>query len=207
VVDRDGDAVSRWRREGQAGFREYQLHVQLEGISPPIWRRLQVADSIVLPQLHRVLQVAFGWEDRHLHQFCVGNACFGEPDHEFEPPLIDQRGIRLNQLLKNPADRLRYEYDFGDGWDHEVLLEEMRASEEAVSRAQCLGGARAGPPEDSGGPAGYSELVSALSDDAHPQHGELKQWAGTYDAARFNLDEINRRLARLPKVRRPIQAR
>jgi hypothetical protein len=207
MADGIEDMVSRLRREGQGGFRDYRLHVELNGVAPPIWRRLLVADSIPLPLLHRVLQVAFGWENRHLHQFCVGTVCFGEPDEEFDLPVISERGVHLNQLMQEPGHRVRYEYDFGDGWDHEVVLEEMRASEEAVSVARCLAGERAGPPEDSGGPAAYADLISALTDEAHPQHQDLRRWAGTYDATRFNLDELNHRLARLPKVRRPLPAR
>jgi len=193
-----------WRREGQAGLRDYQLHVQLSDIEPAIWRRLTVADSIPLPLLHRVLQVAFGWQDRHLHEFRVGTAAFGEPDSEFEPPLIDERGVRLNQLLHKPGDHLRYKYDFGDDWDHEVVLEEMRASQEAVSIARCLTGERAAPPEDSGGPNGYTDLVAALSDATHPEHADLRRWAENYDPEGFDLDQINRQLSRLRKVRRPV---
>jgi len=178
--------------------------MQLSGIEPAIWRRLEVADSIPLPLLHQVLQVSFGWEDRHLHEFQIGTASFGAPTDEIEPPPIDERNVRLNQLLHAPGDRLRYRYDFGDDWDHEVVLEEMRASEEPASIPRCLAGERAGPPEDSGGPHRYADLVAALSDPEHSEHTDLRGWAGSFDPAAFDLDQINRRLSRLRKVRRLI---
>lgn len=195
--------MERLKREGQAGFREYQLRVEVAEIRPTIWRRLVVPDTTGLPALHRVIQVAFGWQDYHMHLFEVGTARFGEPDQEYEPPPIDEKHVRIFQLVQTPGDRCRYEYDFGDSWWHEILLEDMWAAPEGRHPVRCTDGERAAPPEDCGGTGGYELLVAALADPVHPEHGEFRTWAGRFSPERFDREAINRKLARLSTGRRP----
>ena len=192
--------ASEFARRGWAGEREYQLLVELKGIEPRIWRRLVMADTTPLPLLHRVLQTAFSWKDYHLHEFRVGPVCFGVPDDEYPPPHIDEASVRLYQLAHQPGDHFVYLYDFGDSWEHDVVLEDMRAAPSPVTPV-CLDGRRAAPPEDCGGVHGYQQLVEALRDARHPDHADMKRWAGTYDPDAINLEVINRRLARLPRGR------
>jgi hypothetical protein len=193
-------------RRGWPGEREYQLLVELSEIKPRIWRRLNVADTTPLPLLHRILQVAFGWQDYHLHEFKVGPVRFGIPDEDFPPPHIDERQIKLYQIGYEPGDRFLYTYDFGDSWHHEVLLEELRAAEEP-RRPRCIEGQRASPPEDCGGVEGYERLVSALRDPNDPEHDDIQQWAGGWEPERLDLEMINSRLARLPYGRRAASTR
>ncbi len=128
----------------------YQLKVTLEHIRPPIWRRIEVPSNLPLPELHLVLQAAMGWTNSHLHQFRVGKAYYGDPDiDEFgELNLKDESKLRLTKLLSKPKQKMVYEYDFGDGWEHEIVLEKILPAGPAIHYPRCLGGARACPPED-----------------------------------------------------------
>jgi len=192
--------ASNFQKRGWAGQRRYQLLVELAKIEPRIWRRVVVADTTPLPLLHRILQVIFDWKDYHLHEFKVGTLSFGVPDDEYPPPHIDEKSVRLYQVAHQPGDRFVYVYDFGDSWEHEMVLEDMSAAENHVAPI-CLDGERAAPPEDCGGVSGYEQLVEALRDPSHPEHLDLRRWAGNYDPDGLNLDLINRRLARLPRGR------
>jgi len=186
------------RRRGQAGVRECQLHVQLRDIEPPIWRRLVLPDDLPLPNLHAALQYAFGWAGRHLHEFAVGPVRFGKPDPEELHQPIDEKGVRLNQLVHDVGDSILYRYDFGDGWEHDLVVEDLRAGEGArVPR--CLDGARAGPLDDCGGPGGYEEMLRALADPGDPQHHSMKVWAGVWKPEHFDLRQLNVRLAHVAK--------
>src|ERR1700737_983654 len=188
-----------FERRGWPGQREYQLLVGLTEIEPRIWRRLVLADTIPLPLLHRILQVAFGWQDRHLHEFKVGSVRFGVPDEDFPPPPIDERRVRLYQIAYEPGDRFVYTHDFGDSWHHDAVLEDLRAAPEPP-RPRCLEGRRASPPEDCGGLEGYERLLSALEDPTNPEHEDPRQWAGRWEPEGVDLDIINRCLARLPRA-------
>jgi Plasmid pRiA4b ORF-3-like protein len=175
-----------------------QLRVSLLEVEPAIWRRLLVPQDVLLPHFHAILQVCMGWQNSHLHQFKVGHVRFGEPDREFEPGPIDYRRISLNQILTRRGSSCVYEYDFGDGWEHLIELEEELPSADVTARLpHCLGGARACPPEDCGGPHGYSELLSALRDPGHKDHLAMLQWAGgSFDPEAFDIDRVNRLLSR-----------
>lgn len=192
--------ASEFKKRGWAGERTYQLLVELAEIEPRIWRRVVVADTTPLPLLHRILQVVFDWKDYHLHEFKVGRVSFGVPDDEDPPPHIDEKSVRLYQLAHEPGHRLVYVYDFGDSWEHDLVVEDMSAAENPVVPV-CLDGERSAPPEDCGGLPGYEQLIEALGDPSHPEHLNVKRWAGKYDPEGLNLDLINRRLARLPRGR------
>lgn len=199
----DDRLIDRLRREGYRGRREYQLLVELSEIKPRIWRRLVISDKTTLPLLHKILQAAFGWQDYHLHLFEVGTVSFSMPDEEDELGHIDERAILINQLLHRPGDRCHYEYDFGDSWIHEIVLEEMRASPNPEA-PRCMDGERAAPPEDAGGVSGYERLLTALSDPEDPEHDEFKVWARDFQPERFDREAVNRKLARMvprPRVR------
>lgn len=177
----------------------YQLKVTLRGSRPPIWRRLQVPAKVTLATLHRIVQVAMGWSGGHLHQFVADDDYFSDPDFELED-TEDERGIRLDRLLRRPKDRLVYEYDFGDGWEHDIVLEKvLLPAEAAPAHAVCVAGKRAGPPDDVGGIFGYQEdFLPAVRDPEHPEHDELLDWVGgEFDPEAFDLDEINRTLGQM----------
>jgi hypothetical protein len=141
----------------------YQLKISLIDIEPPIWRRMQVAQAVGLPRLHGILQVAMGWTDAHLHEFRVGDVRFGEPDHEFEPSPIEYTTIQLNQIAPRIGSTCIYEYDFGDGWEHLIEVEDALPVESITDLLpRCVAGERACPPEDVGGAYGYANFLVAL---------------------------------------------
>jgi hypothetical protein len=173
-----------------------QVKITLRGAKPPIWRRLRLPASTTLAQLHQVIQMAFGWEDAHLHAFEIGGRRYSRPDFELWDEAADEGKARLRDLAR-PGTRLRYTYDFGDSWEHDVLVEDLLPSD-GVPHAVCLTGRRAGPPEDCGGVWGYAELCDILADPDHPDHAERVEWLGRpYDPAAFDKDAVNASLGRI----------
>jgi len=178
----------------------YQIKVTLKDIQPPIWRRVQVPSNISLNKLHRILQAVMPWDDYHLHQFIIGGVNYGEPDpdDDFGFELKSDRTAKLRQVASVAGARFIYEYDFGDGWEHKILIEKVLPPETGVRYPICLGGKRACPPEDCGGIPGYARFLEAIRNPEHEEHDELLQWAGgSFDPEAFDLDEINRALKRI----------
>lgn len=175
--------------------KQYQLRVTLIGIDPPVWRRVRVPGDCTLDRLHRILQDLMGWQDAHLHDFCVSGRFYGRllPDEDAEE-LLDERAFRLDRLAKK-GTRLRYRYDFGDDWAHEILVERVHAAVAGAPAVECLDGARAGPPEDSGGPPGYEMLLRLRTRSEHPGHAEMRERFGDFDPEAFDRAAVNRRLA------------
>ena len=181
--------------------RVYQIKVTLDGVKPPVWRRLLVPGSISLEKLHDVLQIAMDWTNSHLHQFAAGRQYYGTPDPDFGDNRKNEAGVRLDQLLTREKDAMVYEYDFGDGWMHRIVLEKIVERGQSDVVPSCISGARACPPEDCGGVWGYEEFLNAIRDPSHPEHNEMLEWAGEpFDPERFDVAEINKRLA--PRRRR-----
>lgn len=152
-------ARPRRSQNGEARPRAFQVKVSLRFVRPPIWRRLLVPSDITLPTLHRVIQEAMGWFDCHLHLFRKGRSVYSPARDDFDAIGEDSTDVALDDLISRPRQRLIYEYDFGDGWEHDVLLEKV-LDEECV-HARCLTGRRRCPPEDCGGPGGYAALCEA----------------------------------------------
>jgi len=174
----------------------YQVKVTLKGSKPPIWRRILVPSAIRLGKFHDVLQIVMGWTDSHLHQFTVGDVYYGTPDPEFGLEVRSERTVPLNRLLQAPKDKLIYEYDFGDSWDHEVLLEKVLAPDPALHYPICLTGKRACPPEDCGGIWGYADFLDAIASPDHPEHATMLEWSGgEFDAEAFDITAVNQMLA------------
>jgi Plasmid pRiA4b ORF-3-like protein len=138
----------------------FELDVRLRHIAPPIWRTIQVPGVITLEDLHFALQAAMGWTNSHLHQFRIGTATYGMTDVDDAPETLeDERDFALSALAR-AGDRFVYEYDFGDGWDHDVVVTKVTEVAKATV-PRCTAGARACPPEDCGGPPGYEHLLES----------------------------------------------
>ena len=174
----------------------YQLKITLKGFRPPIWRRFLVASTVSLEDVHDILQMVMGWADSHMHEFSMGSDRYGVPDGDFPSDIQDEAKYRLDQVLTKAKDKLNYTYDFGDGWEHEVVLEKILPFETGTALPVCLEGSRACPPEDIGGIGGYAMFLDAISDPEHPEHESMLEWIvedidGDFDPEYFDLAEVN----------------
>ena len=172
--------------------RFYLLKIQLLGIEPAIWRRFVVPAGITLDRLHDVIQIVMGWTDSHLHEFAIGSKRYTEYPESKEDGLACGR-YRLGDLIKQKGRIFGYQYDFGDSWEHELVLEESRYfNPELRTELACLDGQRACPPEDVGGVPGYFEFLNALKDPNHEEHESYAEWSGgNFDSERFDPESIN----------------
>lgn len=181
----------------------YQIKATLKGSRPPVWRRFQVPADITLRRLHLVLQTVMGWTGYHLHMFIIDGLEYGEPDEDDFAPLEDESRARLGRVVQCEKTRFAYTYDFGDGWDHSLLVEKIIPLQEGAIYPICLAGARACPPEDCGGIDGYAELLQALQNPNHERHSELRHWLGdSFDTGAFDLPEVNQALREMNLMRR-----
>lgn len=177
----------------------YKLLIELEGIKPRIWRTVVVPSDISMSDFHKIIQTTMGWTNSHLHAFRKGGDTFEPPVDENdlwgESFGTDYTGIKLNMLLNKEKDIMHYEYDFGDGWQHRIRLEEILEGK-GDEKPVCLDGAMACPPEDIGGAWGFNEFKKALKDPLHPQHADYVQWhEGEFDAENFDINVVNKLLA------------
>jgi hypothetical protein len=192
--------LSAKRKKSNGPAPVYQIKVSLRGAKPPIWRRLLVPGDITLNRLHHAFLVAFGWHGGHMYVFDTPYGLFGQADRE-----LGHRSdgpVTLEQIAPTPKDKFLYTYDFGDDWEHEVLVEKATPADPAVGYPLCTGGRRAAPPDDCGGIWGYQELMDILADSAHPEHEDRLEWLGLTDARQFtpdafDLDQVNQRLHNL----------
>ena len=185
----------------KTGDRTYQFKVTLLDIRPAIWRRILVPDC-TLGEFHGFIQAAFGWEDCHLHQFEVGGVRYGPPEPDgmdFGLGMEDEHGTVLSTLLPKSKRTARwvYEYDFGDGWRHEVVFEGCPPADPTAKYPLCVEGERAGPPEDCGGPWGYIDYLAAVADPKHEQHDEMLEWRGPFDPEAFDPKRATREMRKV----------
>ena len=172
----------------------YRIKVTLRHIAPPVWRRVEVPAYIKLGKLHHILQAVMGWTDSHMHAFRLGIEQYGVPNREFPDMFRNERNVRLDQLV-GKGDKLIYEYDFGDGWEHELKIEKELTPEPGIRYPRCTAGKRACPPDDCGGPWGYEHLLEVLRDPKHDEHEELREWiGGDFDSEAFDLNETDQTL-------------
>lgn len=189
----------------EARLSMLQVKIQLRGVSkPPIWRRLVVPADIRLHRFHTAIQAAMGWVDCHMHVFSTDSGEYGLADPELGHQ--DERRTTLGRLLSQPGDRIAYTYDFGDDWEHEIVLEKRLRAEPGGPCPTCLGGKGACPPEDCGGAWGYARLREALADPTHEEHEDMVEWlelesGSEFDAAAFDVEEVNAALAYLGAMR------
>jgi hypothetical protein len=203
VVEVTSAAIGRSRGIGSipASERLYQFKITLLESQPPIWRRIQVKDCTV-DKLHEHIQTAMGWTNSHLHQFDIDGKTYGDPqllDHGLEDqPCIDSTVTKISEILPEDGKQFpfRYEYDFGDSWQHEVLFEGCLRAEKRKRYPVCLEGERACPPEDSGGVWGYADLLEALADPDHEEHEDCVEWAGDFDPERFDAGDRTKAMRR-----------
>ncbi|MEW6646293.1 MAG: plasmid pRiA4b ORF-3 family protein [Pseudomonadota bacterium] len=174
--------------------RIYQIKVTLKWSKPPIWRCLQVRGDTKLGKLHQILQITMGWWDEHLHAFEAGGVAYGEPNPDFPSDLRQERNVRLDKVAQE-GDTFRYEYDFGDSWVHEIMVEKVLDPELGVRYPRCLAGKRACPPEDCGGVPGYERMLEIVGNPKDEEHEEMVEWLGEeFDPEVFDLEAVNEEL-------------
>lgn len=206
----EGDTVSTTKTDrprkrlarAASGRTVHKVKITLRGSTPPIWRRLEVSSSTTLQHLHRTIQEAFGWEGYHMWVFQTPTGEYGVADRE----LGHRSAVstKLHDVAPCGGDRIRYTYDFGDDWEHDLLVEDVFPAEPGMAYPRCLTGRRACPPEDCGGIWGYQELLEILTDPGHPEHGNRLEWLGLtsaheFDPATVDLANINQNLSKLAK--------
>jgi hypothetical protein len=201
AVDRDSDtaevtalgrfAIGRLRGMAEPGEPVLQVRITLKYVDdPPVWRQVLIPAAYPLSRVHRVIQAVMGWEDCHMHAFQIGKTTYG-PDPDRELGYADETTVRLADVAR-VRTRIGYEYDFGDGWEHELVVEARGVAEADKIYPACSAGEGACPPEDCGGPSGFEQLKELLAGPPSPEQDEMLEWAGDdYDPARFDLAEAN----------------
>jgi Plasmid pRiA4b ORF-3-like protein len=174
-----------------------QLRIGLRDITPTIWRRLLVPGSVRLAKLHLMFQAAMGWTDSHLHDFRIGDKAYGTQIDDYPDDELSESDVTVLAAVRGQR-RFVYQYDFGDSWEHEVVVEEITTSPFGLKFAVCLDGQNACPPEDCGGYPGYALLLEALGDPTHEEHDSYRQWVGgSFDQLAFDVAAANAALQRV----------
>jgi hypothetical protein len=179
-----------------------QLKITLKNSSPPIWRRVLVYKQMNFHDLHYIIQKVMGWENDHLWEFKFKNQRIGIIDDEpedfgffEEDEIADAEELQLDEIISRPKEKFDYEYDFGDSWHHEILVEKFLPYDKKTKYPICIKGKLNCPPEDCGGLWGYYNLLEAIEDKNHPEHKDMLEWlGGEYNKDYFNLEETNNKL-------------
>jgi len=177
-----------------------QLKISLEGIKPKIWRRFLVSDFWTFDKLHGIIQIVMGWENYHLFEFRFRDIKIIPPDEDYlEDNELDPKKIKISQYANKEKQEFEYVYDFGDSWEHEIIVEKIIGDEieNADKYPKCIEGERACPPEDCGGIGGYERVLEVLKTDKDTlgeNTKELKYWLGDWNPEKFDLNKINKKL-------------
>jgi hypothetical protein len=178
------------------------LRIDLKDSDPPIWRQVEVSTSITLKVLHNIVQVTMGWLDYHLWEFRIAGTSYGLPteqDWGTAPRKIADR-TRLRDVITPGTTSIDYIYDFGDNWEHRLIISDVRAGDPATAYPRFIDGARDCPPEDCGGLPGFHEMLEARADAAHADHADhaaISDWLDEYDPADLDVIPIQFALGRI----------
>lgn len=176
-----------------------QIRVSIDEIEPDVWRRLVLPVQWTLEHLHLGIQAAFNWWNYHLYEFRIGGLRYGEVETltedatDDDPRVFDQREVRLLDFEQGSV--FSYHYDFGDDWQHTVVVEEFLTLTATPKHGSCVAGARARPPEDVGGVSGYERFLEIIADREDPEYDETIRWCGGYfDPVWFDLSTADKDL-------------
>ena len=179
----------------------YRLRVTLRDVDPAVWRLIEVRGDTTLPSLHRILQLAMGWENRHLHLFKVGSVLYGAPDPDFDLEITNEKGVLLSEIAFAGKQRFTYEYDLGDDWAHDIVVEAVEPPDAELGYPRFLDGQNACPPEDVGGPLGYEAFLESFNDSMHENHREMVRWiGGRFSAHVIDAERIEAAFAHFARV-------
>lgn len=185
----------------------YQIKVSIKGIKPVVWRRLKIPGNITFQQLHQIIQASFGWLDYHLYKFEYNKTVVTIPNDDYAPGELYGEDITeldsMTTMINEPfgtCERCLYEYDFGDCWEHEIIIEKSLKDTKKNSIPECIKGSGQRPPEDVGGSGGYEDFLDIIQDKKNPEREDMLSWAEKdtgghiFDPEYFNINEINRNL-------------
>lgn len=173
----------------------YKLKITLDYIDPPIWREILIDSETLLPDLSKIIQTVMGWYNTHLHHFRIDDEIYSLPDEESLSDEIDYSDISIGSLITAEKQKLYYDYDFGSGWEHIIVVEKILAYDTKEILPFCIDGKRNCPPEDCGGPAGYEKILEKLKSPENDDYMDLIDWLGEeYDPEAFEIDAINEML-------------
>jgi hypothetical protein len=183
-----------------------QLRVSLVDSNPLIWRQLLVSKDTTFFELHHIIQISMGWKNYHLFEFNLEGYRIGEIYEDFRlegmgrDEVVDSRNISLKDIVTHQNETFKYEYDFGDGWDHLITVENFQEKDDNLKYPICIDGQMNCPPDDSGGIHGFYNSMEILKDKKHPEYKENKVWFGrSYDMEKFEKEKVNRQLKKLKK--------
>jgi Plasmid pRiA4b ORF-3-like protein len=173
----------------------WRLTVRLTGIMPIVWRAILIRSDTKLSMLHRYLQAAMGWDERHLYAFRIGAKEYGIPHRDADRKIFDARRYTVAALFPSAFGQFEYIYDFGDRWHHTIELEGAEAAEYRKQYPICADGAEACPPEDVGGPPGYRQFLADLRDSNDSGQATISAWADAqYYTGRFRPEKATWRM-------------
>ena len=175
------------------------VRIELKDSDPPIWRVVEVPTSVTLKVLHDIIQVTMGWFDYHLWEMVIGDQTYGLPADEdwgTTPRKMAER-VRLRDVLAPGATRIDYTYDFGDNWEHTLIVSDVRAGDAGTAYPRYIAGERDSPPEDCGGIPGFYEMLAARANPEHPDHAEICEWLDGYDPDELDVFPIKVALGRI----------
>ena len=175
------------------------VQIELRDSDPPIWREVEVPTSVTLKVLHDIVQVTMGWFDYHLWEMVIGGQTYGLPmdeDWVTTPRKLASR-TRLRDVLAPDMTTIDYTYDFGDNWQHTLIVSDVRAGADGTAYPRYIAGERDCSPEDCGGIPGFYEMLEARDDPAHPEHAEVCEWLDGYDPDELDVFPIELALGRI----------
>lgn len=184
----------------------YQIQIALKGFKPKIWRRILIPSDISMSDFHYVIQVVMGWTNSHLHQFFQYGTFYSEPQEGSwdDMDAEDYTDLSVSDLLTREKDILIYEYDFGDGWEHQITLEKVLPKTGETQLPVCLQGKMNCPPEDCGGVWGYAEMLEILKQPQHEEYESYIEWLGDkFDPEYFDKDAVNQVLQGMRRFAKP----
>ncbi len=164
-----------------------QLKITLDGVKPPVWRRISIETDISLFGLHEAIQMAMGWTDSHMHEFQIGGYCFG--DSNDNGGVNDEHECGLDDIDLTVGSRFLYLYDFGDDWKHTIEIEKLLTEEELDTAPVFIKAKGACPPEDCGGPYGFMHLLEALKGGQGP-NADIREWLEMMELTDYDPNAI-----------------
>lgn len=190
-----------------------RLKITLDAVKPAVVRCIEVPFDIRLDRLHLTIQAGLGWTNSHLYEIRAGDVGWStlHPEADWPEDFLDARKARLNKVIEDVGTKtLRYTYDFGDGWEHTIKMEQSTDPEPGALYPRLIAATGRCPPEDCGGPWGYAEFLDAIRDPAHERHAELKEWIGCdFDPDHVDSENLAAHVATLAKqwARTPVKRR